>query len=465
MSDHPPDFAGIDSSFTGILVPEPATFALVAAALGLTVTFARRKRAFPFAHRSLIATVILLFAPADPSDAATFNANNVAELISAINSANQNTEPDTIALAAGATFTLSEANDFTNGYTGLPTISASEELAIFGNGGVIERNTASATPRFRLLNVAAGASLTLEDVTLQGGWSNSGGAIYNAGTLALSNVTVQNNFALGNRGADCRCRTSPGGPGGPGQGGGIYSSGSVHLENSMLRDNQVRGGMGGSGPGGIGRGGIGTGGGLHTFSGTATLHGSFVTGNVAQGGFGSPSSGYGGGIYIASAQVELDVFTLAHVAGNTASTNYPNIFGPFEIIADPTPFPGDYSGNGTVGPEDYNLWKANFGSTTMLAADGNGDGTVNAADYTVWRNHLGDSLGAGGGAAGYPLGASAAPLSPAVPEPSTLAFAAIGLLGLVPCARWPRGRVSPRRDSESTSLGETRPRACSAAKR
>jgi len=30
MSDHPPDFAGIDSSFTGILVPEPATLALVA---------------------------------------------------------------------------------------------------------------------------------------------------------------------------------------------------------------------------------------------------------------------------------------------------------------------------------------------------------------------------------------------------------------------------------------------------
>jgi hypothetical protein len=33
MSDHPPDFAGIDSSFTGVLVPEPA--ALVLAVLGL----------------------------------------------------------------------------------------------------------------------------------------------------------------------------------------------------------------------------------------------------------------------------------------------------------------------------------------------------------------------------------------------------------------------------------------------
>src|SRR3990172_5523795 len=106
----------------------------------------------------MMEVVILVFAPADPADAAMFNANNVAELISAINAANQNAEQDTIALAAGATFTLSEANDFTNGYTGLPTISASEELAIFGNGGVIERNTGSATPSFRLLNVAAGAA-------------------------------------------------------------------------------------------------------------------------------------------------------------------------------------------------------------------------------------------------------------------------------------------------------------------
>ena len=86
--------------------------------------------------------------------------------------------------------------------------------------------------------------------------------------------------------------------------------------------------------------------------------------------------------------------------------------------------PGDYNGNGTVGPEDYDLWKANFGSTTFPAADGNGDGIVNAGDYTVWRNHLGDSLGAGGGAA-VP---SVAPLSPAVPEPATFvpALVAIG---------------------------------------
>ena len=66
----------------------------------------------------------------------------------------------------------------------------------------------------------------------------------------------------------------------------------------------------------------------------------------------------------------------------------------------PVPIPGDFNHDGTVGPEDYDLWKANFGSTTVLAADGNGNGTVDAADYTVWRNNLGATLGFGGGSAG-----------------------------------------------------------------
>src|SRR5262245_30147052 len=101
---------------------------------------------------------------------AIFSATSVPELIAAIDAANQTAEADAITLAAGTTFTLSTVNNSTNGPTGLPTIAAnSGNLTIVGNGDIIERSTATGTPAFRLFDIAAGASLILENLTLQGG--------------------------------------------------------------------------------------------------------------------------------------------------------------------------------------------------------------------------------------------------------------------------------------------------------
>ncbi len=85
------------------------------------------------------------------------------------------------------------------------------------------------------------------------------------------------------------------------------------------------------------------------------------------------------------------------------------------VAANPAVVQGDYSGDGIVGIEDYNLWKANFG-TANAATDGSGNGIVDAADYTVWRDHLGQMVGSGSLAS--------------VPEPMGMGLVVLTSIGL-----------------------------------
>jgi predicted outer membrane repeat protein len=272
---------------------------------------------------------------------ASFTAATVSDLIADINAANLSADADTITLAPGKTFTLTEVNNTTSAYwaNGLPVISATGgPLTILGNGDLIERNTAGKTPAFRLFDVQAGASLTLKDLTLQGGSASVGGAIYNLGTLTMTGVTVQKNTAI--------------------QGGGIFSGGSLMLRDCLIQDNQALGTDGTKGfsfkegPGGPGRpgdrdhvpptpGGWGLGGGVFAWGGTAELVGTTVVNNIAKGGRGGQGTsgqpnapdgfGQGGGVYIHyAAAVTLDAFTAAHVTGNTADID-PDISGTFTI--------------------------------------------------------------------------------------------------------------------------------------
>jgi hypothetical protein len=76
----------------------------------------------------------------------------------------------------------------------------------------------------------------------------------------------------------------------------------------------------------------------------------------------------------------------------------------------------DFDGDNDVDGNDFLIWQRGLGVGTSSTGDANGDGTVNGADLTIWRNQFG----------GAPIAAAAG----AVPEPSALALAGLGLVAL-----------------------------------
>jgi hypothetical protein len=298
---------------------------------------------------------------------ASYTASTASQLIAAIGSANGSAAADTITLAAGATFSLTAANNSVNGDTGLPVIAAQGgPLTIVGNGAIIERSAAAGTPAFRLLNVAPQASLKLVSLSLHNGQAvaaavsatASGGAILNAGTLTLDRVIVQNNTAQGAAGSNSYSYFNSSLPGGNAAGGGVYSSGALTLTGCTLLDNRAVGGRGADAlripapdPGNFVNylpptaGGDASGGGVYLAGGNASLATSVFRGNSAQGGQGGdnnivkrgpsavPGHGIGGGLYIASAaSASLDGSTLRQFSRNSASTSNKDIFGSYAVI-------------------------------------------------------------------------------------------------------------------------------------
>jgi hypothetical protein len=285
----------------------------------------------------------------------SFTAVTVSDLIADINAANETPEADTITLAAGATFSLTEINNSTHGPTGLPVIAAGEDLTIIGNGDVIERSAAAGTPAFRLFDVAAGASLRLENATLQGGLATAttysysiplparGGAILNMGALTVNSVTVQNNTAKGSDSIYFYSYTGGFGA----AGGGIYSAGSLTMTGCTIQNNAAIGGQGHEKYLAYHEyykwhqatdGGDAFGGGLYVGGGTATITNTSITKNAALGGEGGKGGGKqgdgdGGGIYVApAATVFLDTHTVDHLRRNKASRSDNDIAGAFGVI-------------------------------------------------------------------------------------------------------------------------------------
>jgi hypothetical protein len=335
----------------------------------------------------------------------SYSAASVSDLIKDMNAANRAGGTNTITLTAPTTspYVLTAVDNTTDGPTGLPVISGGKKpdaLTILGNNDTIERSTASGTPTFRLFDVAAGGSLTLNDLTLQNGLAfglaANGGAVYNQGALMLSGVTVQNNMAQGANGANGTKHNPSGQPGAPAFGGGIFSAGTaLTLENgTVIQNNEALGGNGGNAPGGPGGdGGNAQGGGVFVSAGTVTFTSTTLGSNLAQSGSGgtgrsggSAGYGYGGGLAISAGTVNLTsvMVNSNHVdIGKGIPTNA--VGG------------GIYIGSGTV-----TLSNDTVQSNTATPASGGGSGggikisggTVLLSNDTVQSNTAG--LGGGG---------------------------------------------------------------------
>jgi hypothetical protein len=264
----------------------------------------------------------------------SYAAATVSDLIADINASNHAGGPNTITLSAltASAYVLTAVDNTTDGPTGLPVIAANDNLTIVGNGDAIARSTAVGTADFRLFDVAAGATLTVKNLTLQGGValgagaSAEGGGVFNQGTLDLNGVTVQNNTAQGVYGVGNAA-------GQPAAGGGLFSSGILTLEGgSKVQNNQAIGGNGGNGRAanratraeGGGPGGDGLGGGLFASGGSIILSSVLVSANTAQGGRGGGGIlgsglvggiGCGGGFYLAGGSATL---TGTSLSANTA---------------------------------------------------------------------------------------------------------------------------------------------------
>jgi len=235
-----------------------------------------------------VAALVLALVLSRPGQAAEFTCatEDVTCLIAAINAANTSREENTITLEGGA-YTLTVADNTTDGPNGLPLVTGPLTIRGAGAGSTVIERATTALP-FRLIHVALGGTLGLEGLTLRGGSTGSGsggGGILNQGTLTVMHSTLDNNKAFAGE-------TGSGG-------GGLHNiAGMVEIAHSTLARNTAVGGIGGGGLSIVGgavaitnstfAGNRGdSGGAIRNNNGTLTLTNSTMANNIGIGAVGS----------------------------------------------------------------------------------------------------------------------------------------------------------------------------------
>ncbi|MGW7424368.1 hypothetical protein ACWGJB_30800 [Streptomyces sp. NPDC054813] len=204
---------------------------------------------------------------------------------------------ETLSLAPACTYHLTSA--FTSG-EGLPTIV--QRLTIRGNGATIVRD-GNGTAAFRIFHVNSGGNLRLEDLAVRGGSiSGDGGGILvdSGGKLTLVGVDVIDNTASGSgggvavpAGATAVVRRGWIAFNNALNGAGLYSGGTVSVDDSELSRNHARN----------------VGGALARVAGNTFVHASLVRRNTSAVGGGGVTNGGAGSLEFSDSKIANNTTT------------------------------------------------------------------------------------------------------------------------------------------------------------
>ncbi len=254
----------------------------------LELIFGQLKSALAFtpevraSYAGVLANIVV-----DTTDDVVDDSDGVTSLREAIIEANSTPEDDTIQLTAGERYNLTISGsdedaaatgdlDIIAGGGEITVISEGEEQAVIDAGGIEGLGN-------RVFHVLEDAALELENVEITGGFvtGNSGGGIYNSGTVSINNSTISGN--LENFLID--------------GGGGIHNAGTANISNSTISDNSAF-----------------YGGGIYN-TGTATISDSAISGNF--------SNTSGGGILNRYGIVSI---SNSNISGNSADFDGAGIY-------------------------------------------------------------------------------------------------------------------------------------------
>jgi hypothetical protein len=345
-------------------------------------------------------------ASASPDHAVTVpcagSGGGAAGLVAAIKTANAD-RGGTIALAKSCSYTLLGPDNPTDGGNGLPVITA--PITIVGQEGTtIARASLPSSADFRVFEVAKGATLTLDSVTVTGGHVDTdGGAMFvNGGTADLKSSTVSNSTAR--------------------SGGGMYvDGGRLEISGGKIDENTA------SGSGLQGGGGIGAtdgadvtltgtqvttntaayfGGGIRIVGGaTVGVRSSKIAQNVSDGNDGGVSDGFGGtgALTLIDSQVSqnraFDSGGIGVAQGSTATVKSTEVSGNAAAGTDGIAEGGGIDNSGTL-VLDHGQISDN--TATGPTADGAGvqnqpTGKISAIDSQFTGNTANGTIADGGG--------------------------------------------------------------------